>query len=199
MVLSFLAAEWIIRPPGARGGLLAGAPLIVALAVMILSHYARGENPRTIGWRLDNFLPAARSLLPFTLGGIIFIGITGWVLGGGGSSKWREWKWVLWLPLWALIQQYALQGFINRRAQIVFGIGYRGVLLVALVFAVLHLPNTYLVICTFIGGLVWAKTYQRFPNLFVLSLSHALLSLMSVATLPASILHALRVGIRYLS
>jgi len=125
------------------------------------------------------------------------IALAGWAFGGFGSNKLRDWQWLVWLPVWALIQQYALQGFINLRAQIAFGIGYHSVLLVALVFGLLHLPNVWLAIGAFIGGLVWGKTYQRFPNILALSLSHALISLMLVAALPTPVLRGLRVGIRY--
>lgn len=197
VITSFLLAEWLIRPFGPRYNPLVGAPLVVALIVMVLSHYARGENLQTIGWRIDNFWRALRSLLLPTLVAMIVIGVLGWVLGGFSSNKWREWRWLLWLPLWGFIQQYALQGFINRRAQIALGMGYWSVLLVASIFAVLHLPNLWLAVGTFIGGLVWARQYQCFPNLFALSLSHALVSLMMVAALPTAVLRGLRVGIRY--
>lgn len=198
VISSFLVAEWLIRPFGARDNILASAPLVIALIVMILSHYARGENLRRIGWRIDNFWQALRALLPFTLSAAIFIAIVGWALGGFRSNKWHDWHWLLWLTMWALIQQYALQGFINRRAQIVWGLGYRSIFLVAFVFALLHLPNAWLAISTFIGGLVWAKTYQRWPNLFALSISHALISMMMVAALPTWVLRSLTVGIRYI-
>lgn len=197
VVSSFVVAEWVIRPFGARDSLLAATPLIVALIAMALSHYARGDSLRTIGWRIDNLWPALRALLLPTLGAVILIAIAGWVFGGFGSSKLRDWQWLVWLPVWALVQQYALQGFINLRAQIALGIGFHSILLVALVFALLYLPNVWLAIGAFIGGLVWGKAYQRFPNLIALSLSQALISLILVAALPTSVLRGLRVGIRY--
>jgi membrane protease YdiL (CAAX protease family) len=198
VISSFLIAEWLIRPFGARDNILASAPLVIALIVMILSHYARGENLVTIGWRIDNLWQALRALLPLTMGAAIFIAIVGWSLGGFRSNKWHDWQWLFWLTIWALIQQYALQGFINRRAQIVWGKGYRSILLVAFAFALLHLPNVWLAISTFIGGLVWAKTYQRWPNLIALSISHALISMVLVAALPTWVLRSLTVGIRYI-
>jgi membrane protease YdiL (CAAX protease family) len=197
IISSFLMAEWIIRPFGSRDRFIAAIPLGIALIVMILSHVARGETLRAIGWRLDNFWPAIRFLAIPTAGMAVLIVLAGWATSGFGSNKWREWQWVAWLPFWALVQQYALQGFINRRAQIVFGVGYRSVLAVALVFAVLHLPNPWLTVATFVGGALWAAAYQRFPNLFAVSLCHSLMSLLLVWALPGSVLGGVRVGLRY--
>ena len=197
VVLSFLMAEWIVRPFSSHDRLTAVVPLALAIALMVSSHRARGETLKTIGWRVDNFWPAVRLLILPTLCGVVLIVIAGFLSAGFGSDKWREWRWLLWLPVWALVQQYALQGFVNRRAQIVFGAGYRSVLLVAAVFALLHLPNTWLTIATFIGGAVWAAVYQRYPNLLALSLSHALMSMLLVWAVPNSVLGGLRVGLRF--
>jgi membrane protease YdiL (CAAX protease family) len=197
VVMSFLMAEWVVRPFGSHDRFTAVLPLALAIILMVLSHRARGETLKSIGWRLDNFWPAVRLLILPTLGVAILIVVAGFLTAGFGSDKWREWRWLLWLPVWALVQQYALQGFVNRRAQIVFGSGYRSILLVATVFALLHLPNPWLTIATFIGGVVWATVYQRFPNLFATALSHAVMSLLLVWAIPTSLLRSLRVGLRY--
>jgi membrane protease YdiL (CAAX protease family) len=197
VVMSFLMAEWVVRPFGSHDKFTAVLPLALAIILMVLSHRARGETLKSIGWRLDNFWPAVRLLILPTLGVAILIIIAGFLTAGFGSDKWREWRWLLWLPVWALVQQYALQGFVNRRAQIVLGSGYRSILLVAMVFALLHLPNPWLTIATFIGGAIWATVYQRFPNLFATALSHAVMSLLFVWAIPTSLLRSLRVGLRY--
>jgi membrane protease YdiL (CAAX protease family) len=197
VVLSFLMAEWIVRPFSSHDRFTAILPLALAIILMVFSHRARGERLKTIGWRVDNFWPAVRLLMLPTLCGVILIVVAGFLTAGFGSDKWREGRWLLWLPVWALVQQYALQGFVNRRAQIVFGAGYRSVLLVATVFALLHLPNPWLTIVTFIGGAVWAAVYQRFPNLLALSLSHVLMSMLLVWSVPNSVLRGLRVGLRF--
>ncbi|HEX6187303.1 MAG TPA: CPBP family glutamic-type intramembrane protease, partial [Pyrinomonadaceae bacterium] len=98
---------------------------------------------------------------------------------------------------WALTQQYVLQGFFNRRAMIGLGPGWLSVLLVAVVFALLHLPNPWITLITFMAGGIWAAVYQRAPNLFALAVTHAVMTWFIVSTLPASMLGHLRVGIGY--
>jgi membrane protease YdiL (CAAX protease family) len=112
---------------------------------------------------------------------------------GGRSLMWLP----LWGFLWGLLQQYVLQAFVNRRSQIALGQGWRSILLVAAVFALLHFPNPWLSLITFAGGLVWAWVYQRAPNLPALALSHSLMTLVLIWTLPPALLNGLRVGFNY--
>jgi len=197
VTLSFLIAAWIVRPLGGGSNLIAAVPLSMAFVLMLVSHRVRKETMCNVGWRLDNFSAAMRLLILPMLGATMLIVIIGFYRGGFRSNKWLDWRWLLWLPVWGLIQQYSLQGFINRRAQLVFGRGYKSVLLVATIFAMLHLPNPFLTLATFLGGILWAVVYQRTPNLFALSVSHALISLLLVFALPNSVLNGLRVGFRY--
>ena len=197
VTLSFLFAEWMIQPFAANSRVISAVPLVLAFALMLLSHQARGETARQIGWRVDNFLSALRLLILPMIGLGLLILLVGWLSRSLRSEKLQLWQWAAWLLIWGAVQQYVLQGFINRRAQILWGRGARSVLLVAVVFALLHLPNLWLSVATFIGGAVWATVYQRVPNLPALALSHALMSLLLASSFPASTIHSLRVGIRY--
>ncbi len=197
VTLSFLIAAWIVRPLGSGSSLIAAIPLSMAFVLMLVSHRVRKETTGDVGWRLDNFSAAMRLMILPMLGAAMLIVIIGFYDGGFRSNKWLDWRWLLWLLVWGLIQQYSLQGFINRRAQLVFGRGYKSILLVATIFAILHLPNPFLTLATFLGGILWAIVYQRTPNLFALSVSHALMSLLLVLALPNSVLKGLRVGFRY--
>jgi hypothetical protein len=63
VTISFLLVVWIALPLGGGNKLLAALPLVVAFALILLSHRARGEGLRDIGWRLDNFARATRLLV----------------------------------------------------------------------------------------------------------------------------------------
>ena len=114
---------------------------------MVASHRERAESLHDIGFRTDNFLASCRLLLLPTLAAIVVIVVAGWLTSRStfaGEFRMRY----LALPFWALFQQYALNGFINRRAQLVFAKGVKSVLLVAVAFALLHLPNPFLAVVT---------------------------------------------------
>ncbi|HKO96360.1 MAG TPA: CPBP family intramembrane glutamic endopeptidase [Pyrinomonadaceae bacterium] len=196
VLVSCLIAEWVVLAFVGRSKLIMAVPIILALALMIVSHRERGESLRDIGFRVDNFLPALRLIVLPTVAAIVVIIVIAFLANTTiHVAPWRNRFFAL--PLWALFQQYALNGFINRRAELVLGRGRGSVLLVGLCFGLVHLPNPWLTVLTMVGGLIWAAAYQRQQNLFALALSHALVSLTLALVVPQSLLHSLRVGFKY--
>lgn len=197
VTVTFLIAEWMVLPFAANSKLVFAFLIVLAMGLILLSHQARAESARAIGWRVDNFFQAVKLLvLPTIIIAALFVGL-GLLMKSLRFDRRQVIEWAWTLPLWGLAQQYVLQGFINRRAQELYGRGWRSVLLVAAIFALLHLPNPWLTVFTFIGGTVWAYVYQRAPNLPALALSHALMSMMLALSLPPATINSLRVGIKY--
>ncbi len=198
---SILIAEWIVSAAMGRSRLAVGIPIALAFVLMIGSHRLRGESFRDLGFRFDNFLHAARLLLlPMFLVAVLCL-VAGWWFGEINFLRWHVGRPIAGQLIlgfgWGLVQQYVLQGFINRRAQIVWGQGWLSALVVAIVFGGLHLPNPWLAFVTFAGGAIWAAVYQKAPNLFALAVSHSLMTWILVSTLPASALNHLRIGFKY--
>ena len=196
VVTSFLIAEWVVLAFVGRSKLILAVPIVLAFGLMIISHRERGENLRSVGFRFDNFPGAAKLLILPTIIAVLATVAAGWMLNQSlFAAPWRN-RFLL-LPIWALLQQYAINGFINRRAQLVFGGGAKSIGLVALIFGLLHLPNPLLSILTFVGGLMWAFVYQRYPNLFALALSHSIVSVALALTVSSKWLDSLRVGFKF--
>ena len=202
LVSSALIGEWILSAAAGRTKFIVLIPVTFAFVLVIGSHLLHKESLRDLGFRFDNFLGALKLLaLPMLVVGLMCLGL-GLIFG----TRPHLFRWHPERPIagqlalgfaWGFVQQYVLQSFVNRRAQIVWQRGLRSVLLTALIFALLHFPNPWLMLVTFIGGLVWAFVYQRAPNLFALAVSHSLMTWVLVSTLPMSALNHLRIGFKY--
>ena len=202
VVSSILIAEWILSAVVGRSKFVVAIPITLAFVFMICSHRLRSETLRELGFRFDNFLRAGKLLLlPVVLAASLCL-LAGWWLGEGiNFLRWHAERPILGQLFlgfgWGLVQQYVLQSFMNRRAQVIRGAGWISILLVAVIFSGLHLPNPWLTVITFVGGVIWAAVYQRAPNIFALAVSHSVMTWVLVSTLPASALNHLRIGFKY--
>lgn len=195
VVLSGLIAEWVVLVFIGNSKFITAIPIVLALGLMWFSHRERNEGLKDLGFRADNFVASGLLLLwptLFVVAAVIFIS---WLTNQQLLGPWR-WRFAA-LPLWALFQQYVLNGYINRRAQMALGKGAGSVLLVAVCFSVLHLPNPMLAATTLIAGCIWAFVYQRVPNLYALALSHTITSIALALTISPRWLNSLRVGFKY--
>lgn len=199
---SVIIAEWMLAAAAGWTKGVVAVPVALALIVIFVSHRVRGETLADIGFRRDNFLRALSLLAgPVIVVAVICL-LVGWRFGAHFDFlRWHAKRFLIVQLavgfLWGLIQQYVLQGFINRRAMLALGRGWTSVLVVALIFGALHLPNLWLAVITFVAGAVWAAIYQRAPNLFALAISHAIMTWFIVSTLPPWALNHLRVGLGY--
>src|SRR5262245_7804172 len=109
VLISCLIAEWEVLAFIGTNKIALAIPIVLALALMISSHRMYGERLHDLGFRFDNFLAAVTLLIIPTvvvLALIIFV--------SGLTDRPFRWRFLL-VPFWALFQQYALQGYLNRR------------------------------------------------------------------------------------
>jgi membrane protease YdiL (CAAX protease family) len=101
------------------------------------------------------------------------------------------------LILWGGGQQWILQTVVLREAQRRTSPG-RAVFLAAALFAMLHFPNPFLALVTFLGAVGWCTIYSRYPNVLPLALSHAVSTIVILRAFDDDVTGRLRVGYAYL-
>lgn len=208
VIFSVLITAWAIVPLRLNNRLLEMLPALLALALMINSHRLRSETPGELGFTTRNFGRALRLMaIPMTVAIGIFV-LIGYTYGSLKFTAHFPVS-VIGRSAWGLVQQYVLQAFIYRRLRSV--LVFEGeaeiqrtsqirlaMVIAALLFALVHAPNLPLMLLTLVSALLWTWTYERAPNLFVLALSHGLMSAAAAAALPDWMINGMVVGLRHL-
>jgi len=162
-----------------------------AIATVLFSHLYFRDKREELGIRLDNFF---RALKVAAIPNLFLLAIMlMWGLLTRGLSSDLSHSILTYLP-WALLQQYILQNFLLARLGTIMGRTTLAAATAALVFALIHLPNSGLVVASLVGALVWCKIFLKVPNLLVVSLSHALLGILLVVFFKFSGFDQLHVG-----
>ena len=157
------------------------------------------DKPKTLGWRADNLWAATKqSVLPFLLFAAVCVAVGWWL----DEFKRLPPNWVAPRRLWlyfafCLLQQVALQSFLNNRLMLLAPNRWLSSVLTGLIFGVSHLPNPVLVPVTFVGGVVMARLFATQRNVIPLAIGQALLCSLVWACFPIAWHHFLRVGPGY--
>ena len=193
LILSYL---WVWQ------GTFKGDPLVVVAifsAIAVSSHKECGETAHDLGFRLDNFWPALKTVMVVVLPIVLLMFALGIGLGFFYIRPPEKLiPRVIALPLSSLVQQYGLLGFYFRRFRIV----NPGVLVPTLAavstFALFHMPNIPLTIATFLSGLLACLLYQKVQNLYALAIAHSILSFAVDTAFSGLLVDGMKVGHRAL-
>jgi hypothetical protein len=193
LVALVLAIIWVVKPMNAFR--LEMALRVGAAAIVFGSAWIHGDPARRLGLRLDNFAEAFLRVLPGSVGAAAMCAAIGWFFHSVVLPQDVALRLAYYLG-WAALQQYALQSVVLLRLQDI-GLGRRAPLAAATLFSAVHAPNPGLMILTFFGGLLWCTTFNRHPNLAAVAISHAVLAVVAVTTLPLAITGDLDIGPAY--
>jgi membrane protease YdiL (CAAX protease family) len=182
-------------------GAFPGAGVLIVISyfgIGIVSHVRRGETARQIGLRLDNWRAASRNaLLVVGFASLPFLAL-GATLGTWHFPTVRQTLALSpWMLVWGTAQQYGLVCFLYRRLLEILLNPRAATLGAATLFAVFHVPNPLLLAVTLGAGVVSCLLYQREPNLWVLGIAHAAVSVVVSGALPLNITHGMHVGPGY--
>jgi Type II CAAX prenyl endopeptidase Rce1-like len=171
---------------------------LVNVAIGLVTVLGLWHSARTGEWGFEPraLLPGLRVTALFTVPSVIAILLAGLWLGTIHDR--RDFLGSLgWLVVWGGAQQWILQTVVLHEARRVVRQPF-AVVLGALLFAGVHLPNPFLTAVTFVGGLAWCATYVRHPNLAPLALSHGLGTLAILYAFDPALTGRLRIGYSYL-
>lgn len=169
------------------------------LLLLLASHLWHRDTLRSLGFRIDNFFPAAReacwAAIPLLLL-LVLIGILSgrlWTI----AIHWESTAPALRYALWGTFQQYGLQGYFHNRLSKVISRPLWSSTINAIVFMSFHLPNPVLMVFTLIGGFACAMLFLQSRNLFVLGVFHGAIGLLLSNVFPRVWLPNMRVGPGY--
>ena len=151
---------------------------LVILVPVIYSHRRHGESLARLGFRRENFLRCVRDFAPLILGlAGVPLALGAWFGTLRLPHSARPLAFVIYYCIWGTFQQYALNGyFVNRLMAAATLPERRWVpLLAATLFATVHATNWFLVAVTFTLGLLCARIYLTYRNLYFLGIAHGLI------------------------
>ncbi len=161
---------------------LAGVPVGWSVSIVtgiLVLYYAcvlrRRQTPwRDYGFRADNIREAGWRVGCWTLGATGLLVLVAGLLGNTFSRP--ELLLLLPLyPLWGILQQFVFQGILHRALLTCLDSRQLALLINSVLFALVHVSDGRVVGLTFVAGLCWSWFYQRWPNLWVLGISHGVL------------------------
>jgi membrane protease YdiL (CAAX protease family) len=195
VIIAFLFMEcavWAARLSVRSRWALAAGAIVLLFALM--------DRPslRRLGLDLPNAIGSSLMLgIGFTCAALLLV-MTRWAGGEVPANPLFPNMHMAWqYMIWALVQEFILQSFFYTRFEELFG-SATAVWITATFFAAVHLPNMILMTFTLIAGLFFCEMFRRYRSIYLLGLVHALLGLTLSATIPASLLYHLRVGIGFL-
>jgi len=190
IVAAVLAYVWFVEGRAPREAVFVPAALVVLLTIW---HDARH---REWGFAPRALLPGLRLALVFTVPLVLATLAAGLVTGTLHDRRDFLGNFAP-LILWGGAQQWVLQTVVLREAQRATS-RRAGIVVAALLFGAIHLPNPFLAPVTALSALIWCRAYDRYPTIIPLALSHALGTLAVLHAFDDRITGRLRIGASYL-
>jgi membrane protease YdiL (CAAX protease family) len=180
-VLPVLILYFKILPPDWR-------MVLLAISSLLIYGIIRHENwtYEDMGIRHDNFKKALPFYLFFTVLGLIvlfFINYKVNITAYTHAKLFAFDTFIFFLPS-SFFQEFAFRSFLMPRLKRIFNNNYYVIFVNALLFAFIHIIYTGVSILMpflFILGIFLAWLYQKYPNLVLISLAHAVLNVTAVA------------------
>ena len=190
VMVCVLVYVWLIEPYVPRSAVLIPAAVLVILTVW--HDFRHGDW----GFSWPALAPGLWRAMAVTFAAVLVIIGTGAAVGTLHDRRDFLGSFAPLIP-WGGAQQWILQTVVLREAQRATSRN-TGIVIAALLFGAVHLPNPFLAPVTAAAALFWCRLYDRYPNIIPLALSHALGTLAVLYAFDDGITGRLRIGAGYL-
>ena len=157
--------------------------LILFFLVIGVSYFERMSFDE-LGIRWDNFYESLVPYLLLTILGVTLIIIVAKLLNKNIHPRWWENPHFQFMFIFlSIAQEFMYRGFLMLKLELVISSVFFVVILNTLIYMFLHIiyPNKASNLSlTFLGGLAFATVYYYYPNLILISISHAILNFFAV-------------------
>ena len=174
--------------------------LILGLGLIFITQIIHNQSPLE-GLSGKHFAKSAKLVLPWLVVVLVAIFFLALVLYDSKAIRVgiliKSLRW--YLP-WALAQQYLLNSYFVTKLEtslVANGFNLKPntlAIIVAVVFALIHLPNPFLCLVTLVGGFVFSRLYLKFRDIYSLTIAHAFTGGALIAFLPTSVTLGLAIG-----
>jgi hypothetical protein len=173
----------------------------VLLAVIVASHFFHHDSIRWLGLTGSDFVRSGRAIFPLAAIAYTPLILFGFIAhrpippvsAGRGLAALGAYA------LWCAFQQYLTQSYFHRRLMRISRTPWLNSILVGLLFGSAHIPNPILMPATFLGGVVFAEVFRRYPNIWPLAIVQAVGGILIGWISPPALIHNMRVGPGYFS
>lgn len=167
-----------VIPLNLRGGVLG----VVVLITLVLAFIQKLSPKNDLGIRTDNF---KKSLLPyavFTIIGIVSLFVLASLLNKHVLPQWWTYPHLQWafLPI-SVAQEFVFRAFLQTKIQRVIN-PFLAIFIIALMYSGIHLlwKDPLIMGMTFVAGLGWGYLWYKYPNFYLLSISHTILNFLAI-------------------
>ena len=166
---------------------------------LTVSFLAHRDTPKRLGWRADNLWASTKPALVFfaVFAAVLFLlAVALGTVQPPPPNLFSARRMGLYLAF-CLLQQVALQSFLNNRLLALSSNRRLTSLLAGVIFAATHWPNPVLVPVTLVGGTAMAWLFARERNILPLVIGQALIGSLLWVCFPVEWHHRMRVGPGY--
>jgi len=147
--------------------------ILLILAYFIYSVKSRKNALKEFGVRFDNIIPASKLTFLFFFPFVILILII-FIIGSSDPPPLGFYYTFLLYPVWGISQQFIFQSFLHNRL-LTLGVAPWSILIVAIVYASVHVSSTSFFLIALIGGLISSYIFYKYPNIIPIGIAHGII------------------------